>query len=214
MGLFDSESKQRKQSLVDLQNIVLEMNEKKLQVSEDFLDKMTKIYISKYMKVVNAHAADLSKLTNIGMLYKKYDIIEDNLDELIKIEGLYKFNKPVPSDYKAQLLRAQEEYVNLIITKEWKKICPSSGINREDINRERKCRAFFESFESYESRMSESSLKLLKRLYNSVFPEKEESPQLVPEEETSEQPAAETDFVPEQFEDISSPEDESETEKQ
>lgn len=211
MGLFDSESKQHKLNMVTLQNIVLDMNEKKLQVSEDFLDQMTKIYISKYMKVINAQVADLGKLTNIGLLYKKYDIIEDNLNELIKIEGLYKFNKPVPSEYKAQLFKSQEEFVNLIITKEWKKICPSSGVSRDDPNREKKCRNFFESFEPYESKMNESSLKLLKKLYDSVFPEKEEEPQLVSGTESSEEENA---FVPEEFEQIKAPEENKKEENQ
>lgn len=203
MGLFDNESKQHKQNMVALQNIVLDMNEKKLQVSEDFLDQMTKIYISKYMKVINAQVADLGKLTNIGLLYKKYDIIEDNINELVKIESLYKFNKPIPSEYKAQLFKSQEEFVNLIITKEWKKICPSSGVSRDDPNREKKCRSFFDSFETYESRMSESSLKLLKRLRDSVFPEKEETPQLVPDTDREAQAAEEGNaFVPEEFEQI------------
>lgn len=204
MGLFGSESKQHKQNMVALQNIVLDMNEKKLQVSEDFLDQMTKIYISKYMKVINSQVADLGKLTNIGLLYKKYDIIEDNINELIKIEGLYKFNRPTPSEYMAQLLKSQEDFVNLIITKEWKKICPSSGGMRDDPNRERKCRNFFDAFGLYESKMSEASLRLLKKLHESAFPEKYEESQ--PVSDTGAQSAEEENaFVPEEFEHINAP---------
>ena len=65
MGLFDNEAKQKKNNLIALQNIVLEINEKKLQVSEEFLEKMTKIYISKYLKVINEQMADMGKLSNI-----------------------------------------------------------------------------------------------------------------------------------------------------
>ncbi len=203
MGFFDSESRLHKNKLVELQNIVLAINEKKLQVSEDFLEKMTKIYISKYMKVVNEHIADIGSVTGIGLLYRKYDIIMANLNELIKIEPYYsKFTRPIPSEYKAQLENSFEEFINAMISREWRKIKPMNGAVREDPMQETKCRAFFDSFASYEHRMPEASVTLLRQLHNSVFPPekpKNEIPALndnIPEESP--------EFVPEEFERIDS----------
>lgn len=201
MSIFGNESKQRKNELIQLQNIVLEINEKKLQVSEEFLDKMTKIYISKYMKVVNEQVADLGKLTNIGLLFKKYDIIMSNLDELIKIEPLYKFNKPTPSEYKAQIEGSLDDFVNALISREWRKIKPINGSIREDPMQEKKFTAFFDSFAMYENRLPETSAVLLKRLKDDVFPPKEDAPANLNDAQPDE-----SGFTPETFETVEMPE--------
>ena len=70
MSFFDNEKKKQRNKQIQLQNIILEIDEKKLQVSEEFLDKMTKIYISRYMKIVNENMANINKVTNIGLLFK------------------------------------------------------------------------------------------------------------------------------------------------
>lgn len=201
MGLFDNESKQKKNNLVALQNIVLDINEKKLQVSEEFLDKMTKIYISKYMKAINDIVSDLNKLTNIGLLIKKYDAIMTNLDELIKIEPLYKFNKPTPTEFKKQLEDSFDDYCNSLITREWKKISAASDLSRIDPNQEKKFQTFFNTFEIYDDRLPKTSLKLLKQLNDSVFPsENKDDVKLTLND-------AENDgFVEEEFEHIDTPE--------
>lgn len=199
MGFFDNDSKQKKNNLIALQNIVLEIDEKKLQVSEEFLDKMTKIYISKYMKNINEIVCDINKLTNIGLLFKKYDAIMSNLNELIKIEPLYRFNKPVPTEFKAQLESNLTEYCNSLISREWKKVSAASDVKRNDPNQEKKMIKFFDTFELYEERLPKASLKLLEKLHSSAFPEKEkkdEKPHL-------------TDFVPEEFEKLEAPIEES-----
>ena len=209
MALFESnEMKQRKLNQIALQNIVLNINEKKMQVSDEFLEKMTKIYISKYLKVINEHSADLGKLSNIGLLFKKYDIIMSNLDELLKIEPLYRFNKPAPSEYKAQLEGSMDEFVNSLITREWKKIKPMSGTNRIDPMTEKKCTQFFDNFDLYYDRLPAISKKLLEQLRESVFPQKSEPDPI---------PALNDEFVPAEFEHItlddeqSSPESEADT---
>lgn len=209
MGLFDNEAKQKKNNLIALQNIVLEINEKKLQVSEEFLEKMTKIYISKYLKVINEQMADMGKLSNIGLLFKKYDYIISNIDELIKIEEYHKFNKPTPSSYKEQLTNELDSYINALIAREWKKIKQPTGSLREDPKLEQKYIAFFNEFDLYMSRMPETSKITLKKLHDSVFP---------PEPETNDEPSAiktvsselpnlADEFVEEEFETISIPEE-------
>lgn len=70
MSFFDNEKKKQRNKQIQLQNIILEIDEKKLQVSEEFLDKMTKIYISRYMKIVNENMANINKVTNIGLLLR------------------------------------------------------------------------------------------------------------------------------------------------
>ncbi|MCM1525318.1 MAG: hypothetical protein NC120_12775 [Ruminococcus sp.] len=169
MGFFDNAGKQHKLELVELQNIVLNINEKKLQVSEDFLDKMTKIYISKHMKVINAQAADLAKLSSIGLLFKKYDLIMSNLEELIKIENLYTFKKPAPSEYKVMVEDSMDEYINSLIAREWKKI--KSASKEDDPDAEMRYNLFFDSFVPYSHRLPAGARVTLNRMKDSVFPD-------------------------------------------
>ena len=51
MGLFSPNQSKLKQ--IELQNIIFGTEEKKLMVSQEFLDDMTKAYVTKRMKNVN-----------------------------------------------------------------------------------------------------------------------------------------------------------------
>lgn len=200
MGLFNNDKGKGK--LVDLQNIVLNTDEKKLQVSEEFLEKMTKIYISKRMKAVNEMLADMPRIKVFNLIFKKYDAAMTLIDELIRIEDLYKFNDPVPSKFKVQLENSLEGYINAFITREWRTLQPGT---RPDVNSEAKLKAFFENFEPYKERLSEKTLETIKNLHDSVFPPPPEETQPTVNEETSDG-VGETgsdSFVPEEFEHIS-----------
>lgn len=199
MSIFDSDSKQRKQDQIALQNIVLDINEKKLQVSEDFLIQMTKIYISRYMKIVNDNVADLGNISNIANLFRKYDNAITNIDYLIQIEGLYRFKRPFPSEYKIQLQDSLPTYVNSLIAREWKKTRSANSISPDDANDPHKYDVFFETFSLYENKMPESSLKMLQKLHDSVYPKEEIH--LSPTNDGS----TDDGFVEEQFERIPDP---------
>ncbi|MDE6592726.1 MAG: hypothetical protein K2K57_06675 [Oscillospiraceae bacterium] len=171
MGLFDKESKKKKQDQVELQNIVLDIDEKKLQVSEEFLGQMTKIYISKYMKVVNENISDMGRISSIALLFRKYEVINKNLDMLIKIEPYYKYKNTTPSEYKLEVEEKQEHFINSLIAREWKKVKPSNTSVRDDPMLESKVRKFFAGFDPFKSKMPQGSLELLENLYESAFPE-------------------------------------------
>ncbi|MCM1579010.1 MAG: hypothetical protein NC078_09460 [Ruminococcus sp.] len=171
MGLFDKESKKKKQDQVELQNIVLDIDEKKLQVSEEFLGQMTKIYISKYMKVVNENIADMGRISSIALLFKKYDVINKNLDMLIKIEPYYRYKNITPSEYKLEVEEKKEGFINSLIAREWKKVKPSNAAVRDDPSLETKVRKFFAIYDPFKSKMPQGSLDLLESLYESAFPD-------------------------------------------
>lgn len=201
MGFFDNESKQRKNDMIALQNIVLDINEKKLQVSEEFLEKMTKIYVSKYIKIVNDQLADMNKVTNIRLMFRKYDAIMASIDELVKIEPYHKFRKPAPSAYRETVNANLESFIMSLISREWKKIAPQNTANNIiDVNQEGKMRAFFETFDDYYSRMPKSCCDTIDRLKASAFPD-----EAVGAEETAE-PSYDLneEFVPATFERLDS----------
>ena len=171
MSLFDKESKKRKQDLISLQNIVLDIDEKKLQVSEEFLGQMTKIYISRYMKTVNENLSDMSRISSISLLFRKYDVVLKNLDKLMEIEPYYKYRRTPPSEYRAELEEKLDHFTNSLIAREWKKVKTSGQKVREDPMLETKVRNFFDTYEPFKSRLPQSSLDLLDSLYKSAFPE-------------------------------------------
>lgn len=200
MSFFDNERKKQRNKQIQLQNIILEIDEKKLQVSEEFLEKMTKIYISKYMKIVNENMANINKITNIGLLFKKYDCILKALDELIKIEELYKFRHPTPSEYKEMTEAHLNGFIMSLISREWRKIAPQNNSESVDPKFERKCRSFFDSFTPYYDRLTNNARTTLTQLETNVFPPedpevKQEDIHLVDEDE----------FVPEAFEAVDAP---------
>ena len=202
MSFFDNEKKKQRNKQIQLQNIILEIDEKKLQVSEEFLDKMTKIYISRYMKIVNENMANINKVTNIGLLFKKYDCIMKNLDELIKIEDLYKFRHPTPSECKEMTEAHLNGFIMSLISREWRKIAPQNNNEAADPKFERKWRSFFDSFKPYYERLTNNARTTLAQLETNVFPPddtegKQEDIHLVDEEE----------FVPETFEPVDAAEE-------
>jgi hypothetical protein len=203
MSFFDNEKKKQRNKQIQLQNIILDIDEKKLQVSEDFLDQMAKIYISKYMKIVNDNVASINKVTNIGLLFKKYDCIMRNLDELIKIEDLYKYRHPTPSEYKEMTEAKLNSFIMSLISREWRKIAPQNNAEATDPQFEKKWHSFFDSFKPYEYRLTNNAKNTLDQLKNSVFP----SNNPVEEPENAAAPA-EDGFVPETFETVEPPKEE------
>lgn len=169
MALFGD--KDKKNNLIKLQNIVLNINEKKLEVSEEFLEKMTKIYISKYMKAVNDNVSELNKVASAVTLFSRYEFALANIDELIKIEPLYHFSKPTPSEYKAQLESSLPDFVSAFISRSWKKVCPQADIKGiGDSFLEKKYRGFFETFIPVEDKLPPRCVDMLDSLYVNVFP--------------------------------------------
>ncbi|MBP0956160.1 MAG: hypothetical protein J5997_02205 [Oscillospiraceae bacterium] len=203
MSLFDNESKQRRNKQIKLQNIILDIDEKKLQVSEEFLEKMTKIYISRYLKVINENISSINKVTNISLLFKKYDTILKNIDELIKIEDLHRFRRPTPSEYKEMIEERLDKFIMSLISREWRKIAPQNSAETTDPNLERKWKAFFASFEPYEERLTDNAKNTLEQLKNGVFP-----PEPPEEEQDDLHLVSEDEFVPETFENAEAPQTE------
>lgn len=203
MSLFDNESKQRRNKQIQLQNIILEIDEKKLQVSEEFLEKMTKIYISKYLKVINDNISSINKVTNIGLLFKKYDCVMKNIDELIKIEDLHRFSHPKPSEYKEMIEERLNQFIMSLISREWRKIAPQNSAETTDPNLEKRWKAFFSSFEPYEDRLTDNAKDTLEQLKNGVFP-----PQPPEEEQEDLRLISDDEFIPETFETAEAPQPE------
>lgn len=89
-----------KRTKIELQNILFGTTEKKLMVSDDFLNKMTIKYISKRMKIINTAFSNLNITRSAVFFFKNTSEIEKYIEDLIVLEKYYPFKNPVPSIYK------------------------------------------------------------------------------------------------------------------
>lgn len=162
MGLFNKKGNSDK---IQLQNIVLGINEKKLEVSEEFLQNMTKVYISKRMKLINDTIGGFEQLSRVSLYFKKIAYVDRLLDELIAIEPYYIFKYPKPSEYKRQLEENEDNYISQILNRSWKYI--RYDANSQTINPE--VSAYFSDAKSVWDKLPEVSRNMLSELHNNVY---------------------------------------------
>ncbi len=163
MGLFDK--KKADPDRVALQNLVLGINEKKMEVSDEFLDEMTRLYVSKRMKMVNDAVESFTGVQDVRVLFSKYTYINALLDELEKIEPYHLYNDPVPSEYRAMLEQSKPGYVNQIITRAWRLL----GYNAQNPPPQNEIDRFFEVYKSVADILPEESFVLLNGLHEAVY---------------------------------------------
>lgn len=190
MSIFNKKSNSDK---LALQNIVLGINEKKLEVSEEFLMNMTKVYISKRMKKINDEISGFEQVSKVALFFRKQANVSRLLDELIALEPYYLYNLPRPSEYKLELEENTENYVLKIINRNWSYIRhdPNSKIVSPEIV------AYFSDAKSVWDKLPDSAKKTLDELHTRVYGRgvmEEEKPEVPlvfseePKEDTEENP--------------------------
>lgn len=187
MGLFNKKGNADK---IQLQNIVLGINEKKLEVSEEFLQNMTKVYVSKRMKLINDTISGFEQLSRVSVYFKKMVYVDRLLGELIAIEPYYIFKYPGPTEYKRQLEENDENYINQILNRSWKYIRYDS--NSQTINPE--VSAYFSDAKLVWDKLPEASRSMLEELHRTVYgfglfedPDAKPEEELTDEQEPDEQ---------------------------
>lgn len=188
MGLFSGGANKAKQ--VELQNIIFGTNEKKLMVSDEFLEKMTKQYISKRMKNINQLMDGIFTTKSAKTFFTYIDTVMSELDELIAIQKYHEFKKPVPSEFKKNIEAKKEKYIFAMINRVWKNanlkanFDPTSGEKRDPEQFAPTLDALLE----FRDRYSNSALEHIDRFYKSVYGHgMNETP---PEDEAAEEEAA------------------------
>lgn len=126
MGLFSPNPTKQKQ--IELQNILFNTNEKKLMVSPDFLHNMAVNYTSKRMKTVNKMNTGLVSTKTPRHFFAYYDIMMQNLDELITIEPYHEFKDPKPSEFKKMINDKLNKYIEAMLNRTWKEANRKFGL--------------------------------------------------------------------------------------
>lgn len=191
MALFSGSANKAKQ--VELQNIIFGTNEKKLMVSNEFLDEMTKVYISKRMKAINSMVEKISTTKSPKIFFGCFDSIQESLTELIGLEKYYSFKKPVPSEFKKNFEAKKDKYVLAMINRAWKNANtkanydPTAGIPRSP----EQFGPILDEMIEFREHYSEAIFGHVDRFYTSVYEHSiDYVPEPEPEEELSEEEAA------------------------
>ena len=168
MGLFGNNPQKMKQ--IELQNIIFgTADEKKLMVSPEFLDNMSKAYVSKRMKKVNKMVETIAMTKSPRRFFKAYDSVMTNLDELIEIEKLYTFKKPVPSEFKKKVEEKREHYIECMIKRVWKAINQKSGINPGEKKEPQVFGPVLAEMLEFREQYNDVMLDLIDSFYKSVY---------------------------------------------
>ncbi|MBD5139178.1 MAG: hypothetical protein HDT24_07705 [Ruminococcus sp.] len=192
MALFSGNANKLKQ--IELQNIIFGTDEKKLMVSNEFLDEMTKVYISKRMKSINTATTNISTTKSPRAFFGYFDSIQSNLEELITLEKYYQFKKPVPSEFKKNLEAKKDKYILAMLNRAWKhtnnkaNYDPTSGLPRSP----EQFGPILEEMVEFRDQYTEAIFGHVDRFYTSVYEHSIDyvEPEPEPEEELSEEEAA------------------------
>lgn len=182
----DTAPKRTKQEKIALQNLLFGTSEKKLMVSDEFLNNMAIKYISKRMKTINSNYESIHS-TKIPELFFKYcDEIENCLEELIVLEPYYSFKNPVPTVYKRSFLNHKPAALTAMLHRVWKNTLQKHPLGKpEDEISEQAMNAYDDAINEmlkFRDRMTEDDLSLIDSFYKQVHGEEEPE---MPEEDAA-----------------------------
>lgn len=191
MGLFSPNQAKLKQ--IELQNIIFGTEEKKLMVSPEFLDEMTKAYVTKRMKNVNKMSEYIVATKSPRKFFTAYDSLIKDIDELIVLEKYHTFKKPVPTEFKMEVNSKMPRYTENMINRAWKDANKQNKFRPDEKREPSLYGPYLDEMLEYRDRYSAILLDLIDGYYQSVYDDSFLNPKVeeeVPEEEITEEAAA------------------------
>lgn len=192
MGLFSPNQAKLKQ--IELQNIIFGTEEKKLMVSPEFLDEMTKAYVTKRMKNVNKMSEYIVATKSPKKFFTAYDSLMKDIDELIILEKYHTFKKPVPTEFKMEIDSKMPRYTENMINRAWKDANKQNKFKADGTREPSLYGPYLNEMLEYQDRYSPILLDLIDSFYQSVYDDSFLNPKVeeeVPEELAEEAAAAE-----------------------
>lgn len=195
MGLFSPNQNKLKQ--IELQNIIFGTEEKKLMVSPEFLDEMTKAYVTKRMKNVNKMSEFIVATKSPRKFFTAYDSLIKDIDELINLEKYYTFKKPVPTEFKREINDKIARYTENMINRAWKDANKQNKFQPDGKREPVLYGPFLDEMLEFRDRYSPLQLDLVDNFYQSVYDDSFLNPKVVEEVPEEENEAAENAEVAE-----------------
>lgn len=195
MGLFSPNQNKLKQ--IELQNIIFGTEEKKLMVSPEFLDEMTKAYVTKRMKNVNKMSEFIVATKSPRKFFTAYDSLIKDIDELINLEKYYTFKKPVPTEFKREINDKIPRYTENMINRAWKDANKQNKFQPDGKRDPVLYGPFLDEMLEFRDRYSPLQLDLIDNFHQSVYDDSFLNPKVVEEVPEEENEAAENAEVAE-----------------
>ena len=189
MGLFSPNQAKLKQ--IELQNIIFGTEEKKLMVSQEFLDEMTKAYVTKRMKNVNKMSEYIVATKSPRKFFTAYDSLMKDIDELIILEKYHTFKKPVPTEFKMEIDSKMPRYTENMINRAWKDANKQNKFKADGKREPSLYGPYLNEMLEYQDRYSPILLDLIDSFYQSVYDDSFLNPKVVEEEVPDEELSAE-----------------------
>ena len=172
---------------IELQNLLFGTTEKKLLVSNEFLNSMTIKYVSRRMKSINTCFESISNTKIPSRFFHYSDEIENCLEELIVLEPYYMFKDPVPSVYKKNFLLKKPELISKMLVRAWKFALQKHPLKDED-NIDPKVMAAYDAvineMLAHKEQLSEDDIFLIDDFYIQVHGESMHEEEPVEEDES------------------------------
>ncbi|MBP1561687.1 MAG: hypothetical protein J6C96_10685 [Oscillospiraceae bacterium] len=165
-------AKEEKLKQIELQNIIFDTQERKLMVSPQFLNDMTKHYVSKRMKNINNLMNYITVTKSPKNFFTYYNSVMKDLDELISIEPYYSFKAPLPSEFKKSIESKTDRYTEAMINRSWKEINQKVFQNPKNQSDERPPEVFgpvLDEMLEYKDKYTSAVLELIDKFYKSVY---------------------------------------------
>ncbi|MBQ8175767.1 MAG: hypothetical protein IJ035_01865 [Oscillospiraceae bacterium] len=193
-----------KKKQIELQNIIFGTAEKKLMVSPEFLEEMTKRYISKRMKAINQNMEGIAATKSPKNFFSYIDSIFQALDELIVLQNYHTFKEPIPSVVKNALIAKKGRYIIAMFNRVWKEanLKAKYDARTEQPRRVEDFGPVLDELLAYMDQYTPDSIEVLNKFYSSVYGHNiGEEPPVVEEEEvpTDDMLLEEDEFVEEEF---------------
>ena len=180
MGLFSPNQAKLKQ--IELQNIIFGTEEKKLMVSQEFLDDMTKAYVTKRMKNINKMSEFIVATKSPRKFFTAYDALVKDIDELINLEKYYTFKKPVPTEFKNEIDSKMPRYTENMINRAWKDANKQNKYQQGEKREPIRYAPYLDEMLEYQDRYSPIVLDLIDGFYQTVYDDSFLNPKVVEEE--------------------------------
>ncbi len=159
-----------KKKLIELQNLIFKTNEKKLQVSLDFLDKMVSNYVYKRIRLANQNVERIFKTTSPKIFFQSYNLACEYVSELVQMQEYFVFKYPTPEEYRKILISRKSEFVDILIVRSWRKLQNNNTVEKDPSESdEERNKKFFNEFMNYAHEMSKGNIKKLNELHKLKF---------------------------------------------
>jgi hypothetical protein len=163
-------TKNEKQQLIKLQNVLFNTNERQLMASPAFIMDCAKKYALKHLKSVATYMNNVKVTKNPAMFFGSLDPLMEHLKDLEKIENLYPLQKPLPSEFIKSFEIDKPVYMSNLIKRYWHEIklkVPPGGNDSPYV------RAYFQKamddLMRYKEYFGEDQTQLVNVYYSAIF---------------------------------------------